>query len=630
VYVYVVIFNIDTYFMIKFITPVLLILSAVQMVDAQTPVHHDVQRMMREKLRGYDLNAAIQWIQSNPNQPLPPNVWIHENTVNDRDAEVVVSGNDAAESEVHAAINPTDSNNIITSAILQDPEALLNPLDVPIRYTTNFGQTWSTSNIEFSPNASLFAIAAGGGDPVIAFDKSGKAYISWLVLTLDPFADPPVKLAMYASQSTNKGQTWSDPVSIDFGTISIEGLTGEGAGSLVDKQWMACDQSNSTHEGNLYVSYTRFDIIDSITATAKILLKRKLKSANAFAATAVQVHTNEYPFMQFSSIDVDGSGNVHVLFTGGNTEDDIALYHAVSTNGGVSFAPETKISDIHFPSLIDSSAVNPIAGMADDRMYPCPHLRAGKEQGLLYATWSSDGLTSQLTEGYDVWFTKSTDGGATWAAPKTINAGTNPLLEQFYPALTVSPTGVVCIGYYDRTGDPTGTNTHYALTYSFDEGENFTAPVNATTVASDFAEIGALNGGFGIGEYTQVVCAPNTAIPVWADGRSNNGDIDIYAAFFGISDGPSSVQTVGTITDAFSIQMPNPVSRVLPLQIDLKKPTKTTVEIWGNDGRLVYQNADTQVRSIGNFNVQIPLTTGQYICRVSTQYGWKATKVIVL
>jgi hypothetical protein len=621
--------HIYSFTMTRWITPLALLLLCAAQTLAQTPVHRDIARLKEEKLRGYDLEAARQWMLAHPGQPVPKSVLTPTPKAIERAAEVVVSGNAEAESEVHAAINPTDSNNIITAAIIQDPNAIDNPLDVPIRYTTNFGQTWSTSNIEFSPNAGLFSIAAGGGDPVIAFDKSGKAYLTWLVLTLDLLNDPPVKLAMYASSSTNKGQTWSAPLLVDFGTISIEGINGEGTGTLVDKQWMACDQSNSTHEGNLYVTYTRFEIIDSLNSGAKILCKRKLKTANAFSTNAVQVHDNSYEFMQFSSVDVDGDGDVHVLFYAGNTASGLALYHTVSTNGGVSFEPETIITPLQMNGFLDTLPAIEISGLDADRIYPCPHLRAGKESGLLYATWSSAGLATPSGEGYDVWFTKSTDNGTTWATPRRINAGTNDAAHQFYPALAVSSTGVVALSYYDRTEAPTGTNTHYVLTYSLDEGATFSAPVNMTTEASDFEFIGSVNGGFGIGEYTQVVCAPNTAIPVWSDGRSNNGDIDIYAAFATIGTGPSSVQQIGTLTDAFAVTAPNPAAGGLPLQITLRSASTVKIEVFGMDGRVVYQDAPPAVRPTGSFDVQIPLTPGQYVCRVETRHGWKALKIVV-
>jgi hypothetical protein len=593
-------------------------------------VRHLVHRAMHEKLRGYDLLAAIRWAETHPGQPVPTSVFRPTHKIMDRDAEVVVSGNAEAESEVHAAINPIDSNNIITAAIIQDPTNFLAPLDVPVRYTTNFGQTWQTSNIQFNPGTSQFAIVAGGGDPVLAFDKNGKAYLSWLVLTIDFLADPPVTLALYASTSTNKGQSWSSPTLIDQGSIGLEVLTGgAGSGDLVDKQWMAADQSNSAYEGNLYVSYTRFEIIDSVNGTAQILLKRKLKAANTFSPNAVQIHANTYGFVQFSSIDVDGSGEVHVSFFAGNSPNNLALYHTVSTDGGLTFAPETKISNVHFPGLIDSTQVNPIAGIDAGRTYPCPHLRAGKEPGILYAVWSSDGLSTQATEGYDVWLAKSTDNGDTWATPKRIHPGTDPLAEQFYPALAVSPTGVVCVSYYDRSADPTGTDTHYAVTYSFDEGENFTSATNATTVAADFADIGSLNGGFGIGEYTQIVCAPHTAIPVWADGRSNDGDIDIYAAFMPISDGPSSANEAGTVTELFSVQIPNPATQNLHVSVDLQQPSRIGIEVFAADGRSVYRSNDSSVRPAGLAQQRIALAPGRYLCRVETAFGWKVLKVVV-
>ena len=82
------------------------------------------------------------------------------------------------ESEIHAAINPTDSNNLVVSAM-----HVASGLVFPIYYTKDFGQTWKQSTFHPFPYDSRATIA-GGGDPVLVYDANGKLYLSWVDLYL--------------------------------------------------------------------------------------------------------------------------------------------------------------------------------------------------------------------------------------------------------------------------------------------------------------------------------------------------------------------------------------------------------------------------------------------------------------
>jgi hypothetical protein len=600
---------------------------------SSSPAHRAIEHLLEEKMRGFDLTAYLNWCKAHPGQAFPQhleNLLEQNSSIGVRNEENVVSENAEPESEVHAAINPADSANIIVSGIIQDPNDFDNPINIPIRRTTNFGQTWQTSSVQFNPNPSPFAFVAGGGDPVIAFDKSGKAYISWLVLTLDVLSDPPLNLALYASSSTNKGQTWSTPVLIDEGGVAID-LTSGGlsSGSLVDKQWMDTDRSSGTNEGALYVSYTRFNIIDSANIETQILLKKKPKTGNTFG-NSVQINTNSYAFAQFSSLDVDEQGEVHVLFFAGNDPNDLALFHTVSTNGGTAFSPEVKIANAFYPKYIDPEAnADSIPGVAGDRLYPCPHLKAGKAAGTLFATWSARGSTTQNLPNFDVLFSKSTNNGATWSQPEAIFPGTTNNADQFYPALHVNDDGVIGIGYYDRSEAPGTTQTHYVVTYSDDSGESFRPSQTVSLEPSDFSQIGALNGGFGIGEYTQVVATSNYLIPVWADGRTNDGNIELYAAFVPIND-VSGVHQGGSLSPDLNVQVLNPVRRQVQLSVELSKAGVAQVSIWDAQGKLIQEAILNQQPLTGtlSFGSQ-PLTPGVYFCRVRTEWGFRTMKVVV-
>ncbi len=82
------------------------------------------------------------------------------------------------------------------------------------------------------------------------------------------------------------------------------------------------------------------------------------------------------------------------------------------------------------------------------------------------------------------------------------------------------------------------------MAYSTDGGKTFTNPIIASTVPSNFATIGMKNNEFGIGEYNQVISTKGYAIPVWSDGRTGTGDLNVYASFIKLGDGSTSVEKI--------------------------------------------------------------------------------------
>lgn len=61
-------------------------------------------------------------------------------------SEQIVSFSNIVESEVHAAINPTNPNNIVVSPINQNTTNPLSAITCPIYYSNDQGKTWQKSN----------------------------------------------------------------------------------------------------------------------------------------------------------------------------------------------------------------------------------------------------------------------------------------------------------------------------------------------------------------------------------------------------------------------------------------------------------------------------------------------------
>ena len=92
--------------------------------------------------------------------------------------------------------------------------------------------------------------------------------------------------------------------------------------------------------------------------------------------------TPEIVFAQFSSIDVDKDGTIHVLFNAAKDTDEVlGLFYLQSTDGGATFSEPERIGDVHIPNISPDQPTSNIVGVEATRMYPCPHLRVDKSGG---------------------------------------------------------------------------------------------------------------------------------------------------------------------------------------------------------------------------------------------------------
>jgi hypothetical protein len=554
-----------------------------------------------------------------------------------RGNEGQINVSDEPESELHAAVNPTDTNNIIVSAMKWSPGPLGADLTFPVYYTHDFGQTWNESAFTGTEGIDPFSIVAGGGDPIFAFDADGTAYLSWLLLTLN--LDLSIDIRLFWATSTDGGANWElQNTYIDEGELS--GLTNP-TGRFVDKQWMATDlNSESDFFNNIYVAYAEINFQDT---SYNILVKTKAAGANSFTNTPLAITDGfGFPISQFTSIDVDSEGGVHVIFAAAEpVSGQLNLYHSTSTDGAISFSEPQIISPFNIPCFPPDPSgdpcADPILGIDDARVYPCPHLKIDKSggpyDGSLYVAWTADGLTNSITEGTDIYFSHSTDGGATWSPAIILNNDTDPVTDQFFSNLTVSESGVLGLSWYDRRDDPNNVFTHYYMTYSLDGGATFVQDMACSSEASDFSQIGAGNMEFGIGEYTQIVSTPNYLIPVWADGRTNDGNIDLYIGFVPATGNENvSVQEISPITSQLSFQSlsPNPTVGIATLDFQLKETSKIELRLVDAQGKPLEQIMKGTLDA-GNYGIDLNLsnyTSGIYFYVLETDFGVKTGKVV--
>ncbi len=546
-------------------------------------------------------------------------------------AELRISDSPEAESEIHAAANPTDSNNLIVAAMKFSDGLLGGQLSFPVYFTEDFGQSWQLSTFDGSPDTGSFLL--GGGDPIIAFDSKGTAYLSWLTFTVN--LEFKIAITLNWALSTDGGRSWQlqeDP--IDQGVVAdLE----DPQSRFVDKQWMATDHSDSPYRDNLYTAYAAINLSDT---SYQIIVKTKDADSGSFGAPVI-ITPEEFLFAQFTSIDVDRQGNVHLLFAGGRAEDNyFGLYHCRSGDGGQTFSAPVRISDFTlncFPPGAGETSCT-IVGIDSNRVYPSPHLRVDASGGLydgsLYVTWTAHGTTADAGRGMDVYFSRSTDNGATWTPATVLNDDGLAGNDQFFSSLAVNDRGTLVLSWYDRREDAANLNTKYYLTWSDDGGQTFRPAIAVSNVASDFSMIGLANGNFGIGEYTQVVVTDGYAIPFWADGRDNDGNIEVFTAQIALSEMTTSLPTVGTVSPGLLLQgpYPNPASNLARLDLQLAEPSTVALGWYNLAGQLIRYHDQGKLLA-GKHELKLPvkeLENGQYLLVVETELGLRTLQVSVV
>ncbi len=203
------------------------------------------------------------------------------------------------------------------------------------------------------------------------------------------------------------------------------------------------------------------------------------------------------------------------------------LLLAKSTDGGQTFlAPFSTISSAGngfgttLPNFGNTTApcpstaplVSPTPSLAVDRS-------GGPHTGTLYVTWADKPFSTTM----HIFFSRSTDGGASWSLPAMLDTGNRH--DAWQPALSVDQSnGTVTVSWYDRRDDPANKLYNVYYTQSANGGLDFLpAQVRISTAQSD-----PTVNCFGTGDYAGIAAAGGLAHPVWADAR--NGLSQVFTA----------------------------------------------------------------------------------------------------
>ena len=402
--------------------------------------------------------------------------------------EIVIASNPGIESELSIAINPNESSQLVATSMRS-----FSPIQ--IFHSEDAGLSWQASSFN-----------DGLADPVLTYGDNGTAYITYL--------DFGGGLELLLGTSTDNGANWTTQ------QLTLDGLP-------ADRQWIRRDNSpGSPFYGNTYIGYFHpsggFDIhIVKIAPDGTVGTNHSVQSTN-------------YPFVQNVTLDVNGNGDVLVCFLSQHADDSFNIMSVSSVDGSENFSTETLVAPIY---MYDTNG-NPLSDVVGFAPGPASRLgnslqmaidkSDGPHAGRVYLTWT-DFVAGNPSEGMNIYLSHSDDNGFNWSTPKLVNDDGVASSHQYYSAITVNSNGVLVLSWYDRRADPVNDAiTDFYMTYSLDGGASFANSKKLNSASSDHAAVTTGQTTFGVGEYTSVAASKEFAFAVWADGRGNNGDMDVY------------------------------------------------------------------------------------------------------
>jgi hypothetical protein len=393
------------------------------------------------------------------------------------------------QNEPTAAVDPLNTMHMTAGANDYCPVQTITDAWAGFYYSSNGGASWTNSLLPGYPTdtstagraSPLFNFVVGAGDPVQDWDRQKHVYYAGIAFNRVHPQNGSIWLARYS---------WPDVATTpryEFTTLVSRGTPGV-AGIFEDKVELGVDIGTaSPHQGNVYVCWARF----TGAGNNAIELATSTDGGRTFRIQRISdgVHGN-----QSCDIAVTRTGMVFVTwrqfeFTPGadvpQKQRDAVMW-VRSTDGGRTFTkPAEAFKFIHWdmtdrrpsgarardcgdgPLACQSGYVfgradsgprngaDPVAGEGDEAYVVIEATVPGTETatGTTYGT-VTNGTGSQGS----IYFSKTTNGGASWSAPTRIDPQAKG--HQFYPDVDID-NGVMYAVYHDSRNDnasgPPGT-----------------------------------------------------------------------------------------------------------------------------------------------------------------------------
>ncbi len=346
-------------------------------------------------------------------------------------------GNDIlgdAANEPSMAIDPTNPQNLVIGWRQFDTVAS-NFRQAGVAYSHDGGETWTFPGV-LEPGQFR-------SDPVLAADSLGNFFYYSLSTTTNA--------EMFVS--TDKGVTWTGPISAFGG----------------DKTWMAADTTGGTGNDHLYAIWN-----SQFTCCA---------AGTDFTRTTNSAQTFDGPYAtpskpKWGTVEVGPDGRVYVVGTR-LSSTAYPVPHLLLSSGNAQNAGETPSFDRVTGVTLGGETTTggtPNPGGLMGQVWVAVDRSSGSTRGNVYVLGSVDPAGS---DPMDVHLVRSTDGGASFAAPVRVSDRV-PGAWQWFGTLAVAPNGRLDVVWNDTRTDPSGRVSEVYYAYSTDAGATWSRGLPVT------------------------------------------------------------------------------------------------------------------------------------------------------
>ena len=360
-------------------------------------------------------------------------------------------------------------------------------------FSTDGGASFTHRRPEPPPDGYLY------GDPVLATGPSGEVYFANLMTV-----GGGLYSTVGVSKSADGGQTFGPPVD------AVNAYTN--TDDVMDKPWLAVDASPSKYRGSVYVTWTYF----APSGETVILFARSNDGGTSFSAPGA-LSPIDTAGVQGSAIAVGPAGEVYVAWLDGHVVPT-GISVLKSTDGGATFGSRVTVATLDELTML--------TGGGGVRANSFPSL-AVDGAGRVHVSWAALPTVSG-TDRSDVFYSRSTDGGATFSTARRLNDDATAT-TQAMPALAASPGGKVAVRWIDRRDDPANDAlTGVSMAISADGGATFGRSFRVTDTTFAYGPVDPGLGRGYHGDYDGLAWSDGTLFVTWSDERGS--DPDVYFA----------------------------------------------------------------------------------------------------
>lgn len=323
---------------------------------------------------------------------------------------------------------------------------------VGMSYSADSGKTWSNNQL---PANGLWYPEQG--DPVLSWGKGDTLYFAFITFNRQTWTGDIGLLI-----SPNGGMTWTYSLNVTNDSY------------FDDKPWI------SAYNDTILLTYAGgagFDVYF-----------RKSTNGGLSFSSPVLINTSGNGSMPKKG----PNGEIYVMWGldyPQNSQYDEGIWIRKSIDGGNTFLPKVHVADLY----VNSS-------LLPWRCYAIPSMDIDRNTGYIYIVYQS---TDASGTNWDIYITKSTNGGASFSTPVRVNDVTQG--HQFFPWISCDESGKIHVIWYDtRTG---GYNLDVYYAYSDNYAQSFSQSIKVNdytkppvwqTFIGDYNAIDVKNGIVGV------------------------------------------------------------------------------------------------------------------------------------